>query len=101
MSRVVPRLAAASVLLNRDQAGALGHAIGVEHAGEVVNLVGDESGDAALEHRDVVAAVNVLVLDLDTQRPGHLATNVKEAQAALVLLVLLVGLVDLSAGSTG
>jgi hypothetical protein len=58
-------LAAAAVLLDGDEVGGVGHAVGVEHAGEVVDFVGDESGDAAFEHGEVGAAVDVLVFDLD------------------------------------
>ena len=61
----MPGLAAAAVLLDGDDAGGVGHVVGVEHAGEVVDFVGDESCDAAFEHGEVGAAVDVLMLDLD------------------------------------
>ena len=38
---VLPGLAAAAVLLDGDDAGGVGHAVGVEHASEVVDFVGD------------------------------------------------------------
>ena len=62
---VLPGLSAAAVLLDGDEAGGVGHAVGVEDTGEVVDFVGDESSDAAFEHGEVGAAVDVLVLDLD------------------------------------
>src|SRR3978361_446011 len=93
-SRVLPGLAAAAVLLDGDHVDAVGHVVGVEDAGEVVDFVGDEPGDAALEHGGVGAAVYVLMLDLDAERSGDLAAYVEEAQASFVLLVLIVGLVD-------
>jgi hypothetical protein len=72
-------LAAAAVLLDGDDIGAVGHAVGVEHAGEVVDLVGDESGEAAFEHGDVGAAVGVLVFDLEAEGSGYFAADVEEA----------------------
>ena len=46
------------------------------------------------EARDAFRAVEGLVLDLDAPGAGHHAADVKEAQAALVVLVELVGFVD-------
>lgn len=50
-----------------------------EHAGEVVDFVGHESSDAAFEHGEVGAAVDVLVFDLDAQWSRYFAADVEEA----------------------
>src|SRR5262249_43413591 len=93
-SGVLPGLTAAAVLLDGDDAGVLGHPVGVEHAGQVVDFVGDEPCYAAFERGDVGAAVCVLVHDLDGEWPGYCVAHVKEAQASLVLFVLLAEVVD-------
>jgi hypothetical protein len=48
----------------------------------------------SLENRDPPLPVGVLVLDVDHERAGTIPANVEEAQAALVVLVLLFGLLD-------
>ncbi len=61
----MPGLTAAGVLLDRDDVGAAGHSVGVEHSGEMINFVGNESSNTTFEHCDVGAAVRVLMLDVE------------------------------------
>ena len=55
----------------------------------MVDLVGDQSGNAALIDRDLRLPVDVLVFDMDDERPGHHAADVEKTEAALVLLISL------------
>jgi hypothetical protein len=84
--QVIP-LTALAVLANRDGFSAWGHPVGVEHAVQVVDLVGDQAGRAPVEDGDAAGAIEVLVLDVDREGAVHDASDVEEAQAALVLLV--------------
>ncbi len=58
---------------------------------QVVDLVGDKPRQPLPIDGDVPVAVDIGVFDVQLQRPGDEATDVKEAQAALVLLVGLPG----------
>ncbi len=55
----------------------------------MVDLVGDESGDAPFEDGDAAFACDVLVLDVDHERTGDQTAYIEEAQAALVLLIVI------------
>ena len=87
-------VAGTAVLADGNRLDSRAHALPAQRAVQVIDLVGRESGHAVLERGDAPGAVDFLVFDLDTARPGHHAADVEEAQAPFVLLVLLRGLVD-------
>jgi hypothetical protein len=67
------------------------HCVGVERTPKMVNLVRPQACRGTLENGEAELAVEWLVLDLDLQRTFDHATNVEEAQAALILFVCSVG----------
>ncbi len=91
---IAPGLAGAAVFGDGDGVGAGGEAVCVEGAFEVVDFVGDEAGEGAVEGGDVAGAVGVLVFDVDGEGAGDVAADVEEGQAAFVLGVGVHGLVD-------
>ncbi len=60
----------------------------------MVDLVRHEPGDTSLEDRDPPLPVDVLVLDVDGERSRHHPSDIEEAQAAFVLLVLSLGFLN-------
>jgi len=58
------------ILLDGDRVLSWSHPATTEHAIEMVDLVGDESGDAPFEDGDAAFACDVLVLDVDHERTG-------------------------------
>ena len=91
---VPPGLTAAAVFGDRNGLDSGEHSVGVEVAFEVVDFVGDEAGEAAVEGGDVAGAGGVLVFDVDGEGAGDAAADVEEGQAAFVLFVGVGGLVD-------
>src|SRR5262249_35551824 len=82
-----PLLPRARVLGYRDWLDPRSHPGPVEDSEQMVHLVVYKPGHAAFERRDPRGAVDVLVLDLDGQRPWHHSPHSEEAQAPFVLLV--------------
>lgn len=80
-----------AVLLYRDRLHTRSHALAVQQAAQVVDLVVDEPGQAVGEPRQVSGAVEAAVSDEDAQRARHESSDIEEAQAAFVLLVLVLG----------
>ena len=60
----------------------------------MVDLVGYDTRDGAVENRDATNAVDVLVFDFDGERAGDFAADIEEGPAAFVLLVGFGGLTD-------
>jgi len=54
----------------------------------MVDLMGDQPGNAPLEDGDLRLPVDVLVLDVDDEWPRHHAPHIEETQAAFVLLMV-------------
>src|SRR5215472_19088325 len=93
MSLISPLLAGAMVDRDRDRLDPRPHPRPVQPAEQVINLMAHQPGDTLPERGDPGRAVDVLMLHLDTQRPGHLAAHIEETQAPLVLLISLGGLI--------
>ncbi len=70
----MPACAGAPVLLNRDGLYTVAQVIAAQDAVEVVDLVGDEAGNPAVKDGDAPTSGDVLVLDVDDQRAGKLAS---------------------------
>ena len=55
----------------------------------MVDLMGDQPGNAPLEDGDLRLPVDVPVLDVDDEWARHHAPYIEETQAAFVLLIVL------------
>jgi hypothetical protein len=75
------------VALHWHRVDSRGHAVDVERAVEVVDLVCPEARRGVLEAGDVGAAVDVGVFDVNAKWPLDGPADIEEAQAAFVLLV--------------
>ena len=63
------------------------HPLPVQDPTQMVDLVGDQSPNAALQPRDPSLPVDVLMRNVDHERARHHAAHVEEAEGSLVLLI--------------